>query len=194
MLDGKSPKKPLTIRHDATLRRAAEAMKTAHVGSLIVVDDEARVVGIVTDRDLCLRAVAFDRDPDEAKVAGCMTEDVRTLPLGTDLADQINGMRAIGARRIPLVDDTGVAQEIAALDDMLLWAAARLSELAGTAAVGRGQGNLREPASLLRDLEAFIDSESRSTESRLAVPRSMLMESIERLREGLVPSQVPPRD
>lgn len=189
MLNGTRNNDPLTIPSDAPLRQAAEIMKAAHVGSLVVVDHEERVVGIVTDRDLCMRAVAFDRDPDEAKVAGCMTEDVRTLPLGTNMADQIYGMRSIGARRIPLVDDHGVAREIAALDDMLLWAAARLSELAGTAAIGRRHGQLRDPADLLRELEAHVDADDRGLEKRLAVPRDALIDSIERLRAGLIPSQ-----
>ncbi len=189
MLDGKRNNDPLTIRSDTPLRRAAEIMNEARVGSLVVVDPDDSIVGIVTDRDLCLRAVAFDRDPDETKVASCMTEDVRTLPIDADLTDQVYAMRSIGARRIPLVDDTGVPQEISTIDDILLWTAARFSELAGTAAIGGRHGSLREPAGLLRELEAHVDAGGEELERRQAVPMDSLKESIKRLRAGLTGGQ-----
>jgi len=192
MLDGKRNNQPITIRSDEPLRKAAEMMMAASIGSLVVVDDDGKIVGMLTDRDLCLRAVAFDRDPDTTTVAGCMTADVRTLEHGADMTDQIYRMRSIGTRRLPLVDETGSAREIAAIDDMLLWASARLTELAWTAR----HAELREPGQLLRELEAHLEARegepgAAALGERLEVPIDSLHESIKKLRAGLVAGREP---
>ena len=64
------------VRGDVNLREAARTMNEREIGSLVVTDADDRVVGIVTDRDLCLRAVRWDRDPDETTVESVMSKDV----------------------------------------------------------------------------------------------------------------------
>ena len=54
---------PETIRPDATIREAARKMLDADTGSLPV-DDGARIIGMITDRDIAVRAVAEGRGPD----------------------------------------------------------------------------------------------------------------------------------
>lgn len=64
------------IRPDATLQEAARKMRDLDVGTLPVCDDDARPLGVVTDRDITVRAVANGENPTAAKVRGTMTQDV----------------------------------------------------------------------------------------------------------------------
>lgn len=60
------------VHEDSTLRAAAERLAATNATRLVVVDDAGRVVGTLSDRDLCTRAVAFGRDPDRSSVAAVM--------------------------------------------------------------------------------------------------------------------------
>jgi len=69
------------IARAATLHDAACLLRDRGIGSLVVTDAAGGVVGIVTDRDLCLRAVAFERDPHTTRVDAVMTADRSGRPL-----------------------------------------------------------------------------------------------------------------
>ena len=56
-------RKPVTLRLDDTVYSAAEAMKQNNIGDVLVMDSENKVAGIVTDRDIAVRAVAEGKDP-----------------------------------------------------------------------------------------------------------------------------------
>jgi len=64
-----------TIRPDSTLREAAEKMRSLDVGSLPVYDNR-ELKGIITDRDIAIRAVAAGHDPSTTKVSDVMSSDV----------------------------------------------------------------------------------------------------------------------
>ena len=128
----KHQKRPsvVTVPEGASLRGAAELMERHSVGSLIVVDGAGSAVGIVTDRDLCLRAVAFDRDPDQSTVAGAMSTDLRTAPASAEPEEILNEMRSLGVRRMLLVDGDGKPCGMTSVDDELHWLARRFQDLA----------------------------------------------------------------
>ena len=185
-----TPPAAISIFHGAPLRAAADLMDERCVGSLVVVDKQGKAVGIVTDRDLCTRAVAFDRDPDTATVAGAMTSDLHTATVESTPRAQLQRMRALGTRRLPLVDGEGVPQEVASVDDALVWISERLFEIAGTAAAERRHGRLAPAGELIRQLEEHLEQQCESEgeavlTSRLEVSRDALVESIERLRSAL---------
>ncbi len=76
---------PALISPTATLQQAAEKMAKANCGALPVgTTDQLR--GIITDRDIVIRAIAKGKDPAEAKVANFMTEPVYTC-LETDTVE-----------------------------------------------------------------------------------------------------------
>jgi len=89
-----------------TLREAAAQMKARDVGSLPVCEG-LRVVGIVTDRDLALRATAEGCDPNLTKVEAVMTREVITCKPedSVELAEEL--MQDWQLRRLPVVDDQG---------------------------------------------------------------------------------------
>jgi CBS domain-containing protein len=64
-----------TIRPDSTLRDAAEKMRSLDVGSLPVYDNR-ELKGMITDRDITIRAVAVGRDPSSTKVSDVMSSEV----------------------------------------------------------------------------------------------------------------------
>src|SRR5687767_11861305 len=63
------------VHPQATLQEAAERMKSLNVGSLPVCDGD-RVLGMITDRDVTIRATAAGQAPDSTKVRDVMTPDV----------------------------------------------------------------------------------------------------------------------
>jgi CBS domain-containing protein len=63
------------IHPDATLHEAAEKMKSLDVGPIPVCDGD-RLVGMVTDRDITVRATAEGRDPNTTRVRDVMTPDI----------------------------------------------------------------------------------------------------------------------
>ncbi len=85
-----------------TLRSAAERMWREQTGSLLVMDD-GRLAGIITERDL-LRAVALGADLTTATVDEAMTTEVFTVPPDMPLRDAAREMAARWIRHLPVVD------------------------------------------------------------------------------------------
>ncbi len=92
-----------TVRPDASLKDAAELMRTLNVGPLPVVDGD-NLVGIITDRDIVVRAVAIGLDPNSSRVADAMTGDVETVFQDEDLDVAIRKMRDEQIRRVLVVE------------------------------------------------------------------------------------------
>ena len=89
-----------------TIREAAAQMKARDVGSLPVCEG-LRVVGIVTDRDLAMRAIAEGLDPNRTTVGDVMTRDVISCRPEDSLRLAEELMRDWQIRRLPVVDERG---------------------------------------------------------------------------------------
>jgi CBS domain-containing protein len=123
----------LTVKHRETLRAAARRMERDGVGSLVVVED-GRPVGVVTDRDVALAVLADGLDPGStagARVAGRGLAAVREEE---PLRQAIAAMRRDGVRRLPVVDGAGGVVGLLAADDLVRLAAQELAALADVAA------------------------------------------------------------
>jgi CBS domain-containing protein len=92
------------IRPDATLQEAAQLMKGKNVGSLLVHGGE-EVIGILTDRDLTMRAVAEGRDPTSTKVRDIMTPDIIWCREDADVTSAINLMKEKHIRHLAVGDE-----------------------------------------------------------------------------------------
>jgi CBS domain-containing protein len=95
---------PHTISTDATLQDAAREMKGDDIGAVLV-EDKGSVAGILTDRDIVVRAVAEGRDPSSTKVGDVASRDVSTLTPDSSVEDAIKIVREQHVRRIPVVQD-----------------------------------------------------------------------------------------
>ncbi|NCT66240.1 MAG: CBS domain-containing protein [Rhodanobacteraceae bacterium] len=105
----------------ASLREAAETMRTRHVGTVVVVDQpngERVPIGIVTDRDLVVAVVAEGVDPGSLTVADVMSRRVATCMEDQDMFEAIEIMRERGVRRLPVLNAKGGLAGIVAADDI----------------------------------------------------------------------------
>jgi CBS domain-containing protein len=109
---------PRTIDTGATLVDAAREMRDGDVGALIVVDGGS-VAGIVTDRDIVVRAIADGRDPGSTRVTDVATMSPVTLTVDQTVEDAIRVMREQDVRRIPVVQD-GRPAGIVSLGDLAI--------------------------------------------------------------------------
>lgn len=102
-----------------TVRAAAQRMLQHNVGTLVVVDDARRPVGILTDRDIVLRCVAVDLDPATTSVEEIMTAPVRSVAESTATEEALRVMKNVGARRLVVVGERGELAGILSIDDIL---------------------------------------------------------------------------
>ena len=122
----------VVLNSNAAVLDAARAIEQNRIGA-VVVQDEGRVVGIVTDRDLAVRALGRARDATSTRIADVMTPFPATLAPDDSLADAVWLMQERNIRRIPLVEDGRVVGMVT-LDDLLLDEAAPLEALAAVVA------------------------------------------------------------
>lgn len=120
-----------------TLWEAARKMRAHHVGCVVVVDPDGKPLGIVTDRDIVVEAVAAGIDPATLTVGEVMSRDPVTIEAGAELGWALKVMRDRGVRRLPVVDGSGRACGLVALDDILLQSATMLADVAQTVGTGR---------------------------------------------------------
>ena len=104
---------------DESVRDAARRMSEAAVGTLIVVDDERTPIGLVTDRDVTLRCVAKDRDPNVTPTSAVMTAPIVCVSESTPIKEALGRMAGIPARRLGVTDADGGLAGILALEDVL---------------------------------------------------------------------------
>jgi CBS domain-containing protein len=89
-------------RPDQTIADAARMMAKSDIGSLPVGDDD-RLVGMLTDRDIVIRAVAKGLSAD-TPVRDVMTQQIRYCYDDQDVADVARNMAELGVRRLPVVN------------------------------------------------------------------------------------------
>lgn len=92
-----------SVSPQETVRRAAEMMDELNVGSLPVCDGQ-KLVGIVTDRDITVRATAAGRAPDEARVQEVMTDQIRWCFDDQSVDEVMQQMGDAQIRRVPVID------------------------------------------------------------------------------------------
>jgi len=129
-----------TARKDTPLRELARRMLDEELGDLVIAEDD-RPVGIVTDRDIAL-AVARDDDLDALTAGDVMTPDPVTIHRDATAVDLPATMAEGRVRRIPVVDDDGRLVGIATLDDVVATVGEMLKDVA---TVIEGQSREYEP-------------------------------------------------
>ena len=96
---------PTAITPETTAREAAQLMKTEDVGSLPIVED-GRLVGVITDRDLAIRALAEGRGAETA-VTEIASKDLVTVDPQQSLEEAARLMAEHQVRRLPVVEEDG---------------------------------------------------------------------------------------
>lgn len=112
---------PSTCTPDATVQAAALIMSEEDVGIVPIVDpDTNRLVGVVTDRDLCVDVVAAGKHPEQVRLSTILHTKPTTCHAEDDVAVCLSRMQEAQVRRIPIVDDHGTCVGIIAQKDIAL--------------------------------------------------------------------------
>ena len=105
------------VSPDDTIRRAARLMDDLNVGVLPVCEGP-KLVGLVTDRDITVRATSAGRAPDECKVSEVMTDEPRYCYEDDVVGDVSRLMGNVQIRRIPVLDSGDRLIGIVSLGDI----------------------------------------------------------------------------
>ena len=94
----------ITVEAIATARTAAELMNRHDIGCLIVVNED-KPIGIVTERDMIKRVLLQLRDPRRSRIRHIMSKPLITTSPDTDLRDAINLMNERRIKKLPVIED-----------------------------------------------------------------------------------------
>ncbi|GGO63846.1 CBS domain-containing protein [Nonomuraea cavernae] len=108
---------PATVEADQSVAVAAALMRDNDTGAVIV-NDNGRISGIVTDRDITVRLVADDKGPDTPVREAC-TPAIEVVGPDTTIDQAVQLMRSHAVRRLPVVED-GRAVGIVSLGDLAM--------------------------------------------------------------------------
>jgi len=114
---------------NTSLADAANLMEEGECGILPVLDDAGKVLGVVTDRDICLTLALIRQPAADVPVRVLSTRTLHTCRLHDGLREALGTMRTNRVRRLPVVDGAGVLQGMLSFCDVAL--AAKPERLAG---------------------------------------------------------------
>lgn len=95
---------PAAVTADTTIADAARLMRDKGIGDVLVTRGD-RLVGIVTDRDVTVRAVADGLDPSITPVESCVSSDLIVVEASDPVSDAIQTLRDRAIRRVPVIDN-----------------------------------------------------------------------------------------
>jgi CBS domain-containing protein len=96
-------KDPVAVRLDVMLTEAAKIMRDHAIGDVLVTSN-GHLCGMLTDRDIVVRAVAENRDPRRTMVGEVCSADIVAVERDADTEDAVKLMRARAVRRVPVVE------------------------------------------------------------------------------------------
>lgn len=109
--------RPRCVTPDTPVAEAAQLMATEDVGSLPILDGE-QLAGMVTDRDIVIRAVAKGKDTNSMRVREVASRDLVTVHADDDLSNALQLMASHQVRRLPVVDDDNTLVGVVAQADV----------------------------------------------------------------------------
>ena len=108
---------PITLSQDTNIVEAAKCMSEKDIGD-VVVTNGGGLCGIVTDRDIVVRAIAQSRDPASTRLGDVCTKQLVTVRSDDEVEVAIDLMRKHAIRRLPVVDDGRAVVGIVSLGDL----------------------------------------------------------------------------
>jgi CBS domain-containing protein len=110
---------PSTLDVTASVMDAATLMREGDFGDVVVLE-EGRLCGILTDRDIVVRVLATGDDPSTVRVGDVCSRILTTVAASDGIGDAVRLIRAKAVRRLPVVDDDGKLVGIVSLGDLAL--------------------------------------------------------------------------
>jgi CBS-domain-containing membrane protein len=103
-----------------SLMKAAETMLRRDCGCVPIVDEERRVVGILTDRDLCLAIVARNRKASDVKTKDLIRTEVVSCAADDNIETALKKLRRNQIKRLPVIGENQELVGIVSISDFLL--------------------------------------------------------------------------
>jgi CBS domain-containing protein len=122
---------------NATLADVARVMAQNNVGIVPIVDYEKKVLGMITDRDICLAMATATRLASQMSVEKIMSRRVFSCGPDEDLDSALRTMQNRKVRRLPVVDEEGRLQGILSMDDVVVHAEVKAGAKAPELGYGR---------------------------------------------------------
>jgi len=108
---------PEALEATATVMHAAELMRERDIGDVVVMEDD-RLYGILTDRDIVVRVLAARSDLAAVTVGEICSRDLTTISPAESLGTAVRLIREKAIRRLPVVEDDGMVVGIVSLGDL----------------------------------------------------------------------------
>ena len=124
------PEEVTTVQPEATVEDIVETLESENVGSVVVQEDR-KPVGIVTDRDIALQVTKTD-DVTSVSAEEVMAEDPVTIQEDEEAIELSHVIGENNVRRIPVVDEDGNLTGIVTLDDLVATIGEQLESVADT--------------------------------------------------------------
>lgn len=140
-------KRVVTANPDETIPEVAQRMRELHVGAVVIADRQNRPVGILTDRDIVVSAVAQSPDRLETLLVGeVMSRNLITARATDNVDAALRKMHEHGIRRLPVVGTDGRLEGIVTLDDILEMLSSEFVELVGLVALEQKRERQTRPS------------------------------------------------
>jgi CBS domain-containing protein len=111
---------PASCTPGANLAAITERLWTCGCGAIPVVDSAQKVLGIITDRDICVALGTRDRRPSELTAEQVMTRDVAACRADDDIHEALRMMSSKKVRRLPVLDRAGKLEGLLCMSDLIL--------------------------------------------------------------------------
>jgi CBS domain-containing protein len=111
---------PYFCHRESNLGEATELMWKGNCGFLPVVGSDEKVVGVVTDRDICIALGTRGRPPGDVAVADVMSKRVYSCAPDHDVRVALGAMRDGRVRRLPVITKEGKLVGVISMDDVLV--------------------------------------------------------------------------
>lgn len=121
----------VTISPRSTVYEACQLLKDENIGCLVAQED-GKLSGILTDRDIAIKAAGAGKDPRQTKVGEIMTPNPAHISVDKNLHDLTTLMHALHVRRMPIVDGGDKPVGMVTLDDLLVLFADEMWEMGRT--------------------------------------------------------------
>lgn len=118
----------VTLSPERTVLEAAQMMRSSNVGSVVITEQD-RPIGILTDRDIVLRITALNQDPSSIPVRDVMSRNPVVVSEDLGIWELIHMMKKHAVRRFPIVSGDGKLVGIITLDDLIKLMGEELSGL-----------------------------------------------------------------
>ena len=110
---------------DTDLATVAKIMWDCDCGAAPVVNEERKVIGMITDRDICIAAATRSASPADLRVRDVMSGDVHACGIGDEVRTALETMKERRVRRLPVLDGEERLAGIISMNDLVMRAQCR---------------------------------------------------------------------